>query len=453
MPYIQHTPEDIARMLRTVGVETLDELFDALPAEVRAAAPLHLPPPLDEPQLLRHAGERAFQNRGAEGVCFLGGGCYDHFIPPAVDALSGRGEFYTAYTPYQPEASQGILQAFFEYQTLIARLTGMEISNASLYDGASALAEAALMAHALGRRKGKRILVSGAVHPEYIQTLETYLRHIDVTVEILPLRDGVTDASAVAGRCDKDVAAVAAASPNGYGLLEDLGPLAEAAHGCGALLIAVADPVGLGILKPPGAFGADIVVGEGQGLGNPMSFGGPHFGFLAAREKAVRSLPGRVVGMTQDSRGRRGFVLTFQTREQHIRREKATSNICTNQALCALRAAVHLALLGPEGLQGVAARCADNAHALAERLCALPGVSLRFPGPFFKEFLLRLPGDAEDIARGLSRRGFHVGPSPGRWNPELGDCLLVAVTERRTSEEMEALHKALGEELGGSGRA
>jgi glycine dehydrogenase subunit 1 len=447
MPYIQHTQDDLARMLKAVGVRSIDELFETLPQEARFSGPLDLPEPMCDMELMQHIAGIEKEILARDGVCFLGGGCYDHFIPAAVDELSMRAEFYTAYTPYQPETSQGVLQVFFEYQTLMARLTGMDISNASLYDGASGLAEAVLMAFAAARKKKKRVLVSQAVHPEALQTLRTYTLHAGLSVETVPLSDGVTDPKALALLLGDDVACVAAASPNVFGLVEDFGPLAEAAHDAKALFVAVSQPLALGVLAPPGAFGADIVTGEGQALGNPMSFGGPHFGFITAREKFVRSMPGRVVGLTDDSQGRRGFVLTFQTREQHIRREKATSNICTNQALCAIRATVYLALLGPQGLRNTAARCAIRAHELVERLCTIKGVERRFPGPFFLETVLRLPTAAETVARRLARRNIFVGPVLDQWFPDMGDCLLVAVTEKRTDSEMDLLCNALSEEL------
>ncbi len=447
MPYVQHSAADVEKMLKTIGVRKIEDLFAHIPQEVRFKGDLRLPEPLSDMEALRRMASLASANRSSQGVCFLGGGCYDHFVPSAVDLLSMRGEFYTAYTPYQPEASQGMLQVFFEYQSMMAALTGMEISNASLYDGASGLAEAALMAWSAQKKKKPRILISSAIHPEYAAALRTYSRHLGVSVESIPLAGGVTDPAALAKMAGQDAACVAAASPNVFGLVEDLEPLASAAHAMGALFIAVSDPVSLGLLKPPGGFGADIATGEGQGLGNYMSFGGPHFGFLTAKEDFVRSMPGRIVGMTEDGKGRKGFVLTFQTREQHIRREKATSNICTNQALCALRAALYLALLGPDGLRKTASLCASRAHKLAERLSSVPRVELRFKGPFFKEFALKLPCDAATIIRRLARRGIYAGPSLGEWFPDMADTMLVAATERRTPEEIEMFREALDEEL------
>ncbi len=446
MPYVQHSPADVEKMLKTIGVSRIEDLFAQLPRETRFSGDARIPGPMSDMEVLARMKSLAAANRGLQGACFLGGGCYDHFVPSTVDQLSMRAEFYTAYTPYQPEASQGMLQVFFEYQTMIARLTGMDISNASLYDGASALAEAAITAWTSQKRKKRRILVSSTIHPEYIATLKTYTTHQDVLIETIPAAGGVTDAAALSRLAGPDVACVAAASPNFFGIVEDLEPIAQAAHSCGALLIALSDPIGLGMLRPPGEMGADLVAGEGQGLGNYMSFGGPHFGFLAAREEFVRSIPGRIVGMTEDAAGMKGFVLTFQTREQHIRREKATSNICSNQALCALRAAVYLATLGPDGLRRTANLCAARAHRLADRLGSVPGISLAYKGPFFKEFALKLPGDAATIVRRLSRRGIFAGPVLGEWFPDMADCMLVAATERRTNEEIDLFREALEEE-------
>ncbi len=390
MPYLANTAEDQRAMLDAIGIASLDELFSPIPSELRLGRPLDIPPALTELELTQRLTQLAGRNVAAgQKACFLGGGSYDHFIPAVVDAIASRGEFYTSYTPYQPEASQGNLQAFFEYQTLIARLTGMDVSNASLYDGASAAAEAVLMAvHATGRR---RIIVARSVHPEYRQVLATYLSHLDLELVTLETPGGTLRPEDLAAALDDQSACVLAQQPNFFGALEDPEALAAAAHAAGALFVVAVDPISLGLLKRPGDYGADIVVAEGQALGNPMAFGGPYLGILACREQFVRRMPGRIAGQTVDRRGRRCWVLTLQTREQHIRREKATSNICTNQGLFALRATVYLAALGPQGLGEVAGLCLQKSHYAARQLVERAGLALRFERPFFKEFVVRAP--------------------------------------------------------------
>ncbi|MFO0892108.1 MAG: aminomethyl-transferring glycine dehydrogenase subunit GcvPA [Isosphaeraceae bacterium] len=439
MAYIANTPEDVQVMLRSIGLDSLDQLFDMVPAEFRLRRPLDVPPALSEFELTQQVTRLLARNQGADQrVCFLGGGCYDHFIPAVVDNLASRGEFYTAYTPYQAEASQGTLQATFEYQTLITQLTGMDVSNASLYDGGSAVSEAVLMAISSTGRSGK-VVIPETVHPEYRQIVETFLAHLEPKVATVPAPNGVADPKQLAAAIGEDTAAVVLQYPNFLGQLEDVEALVKAAHDRGALAIVSVDPLSLGLLRRPADYGADIVVAEGQGLGNPMSFGGPYLGIMACREAYLRKLPGRIVGQTTDRHGRRCWVLTLQTREQHIRREKATSNICTNQGLLALRSSIYLAAMGPGGLRQAAELSTRKAHYAAERLAAVPGLRLAFPGPFFKEFVIRSAKEPREVLAEVGRRGYHGGIALGRWYPDLADAILVAVTEKRTREEIDGL--------------
>ncbi|QBS37981.1 aminomethyl-transferring glycine dehydrogenase subunit GcvPA [Thermaerobacter sp. FW80] len=443
--YIPHTDEDREAMLAALGIASVDELFRDIPPELRLGRPLDLPPALTEPELVAHLEALAAANPGTTKVCFLGGGVYDHFIPSVVPYLAGRGEFATAYTPYQPEVSQGTLRAIFEFQTMIAELTGLDVANASMYDGATALAEAAFMAVNIARRE--RIVVLGGVHPEARQVLQTYAAGQALPVTVVPVdpEQGTTDLAALdrvlaAG----DVACVLIQQPNFYGCLEPAPEIARRAKGAGAMVVVSADPVSLGLLEAPGRYGADIVVGDGQSLGLPMAYGGPHFGFFACRAEYVRRLPGRIVGRTVDRRGREGYVLTLQTREQHIRRDRATSNICTNHSLMALAATIHLAALGPRGLRQLAELCLHKAHYLAERIEALPGFRRVFRAPFFKEFVVACQRPGFDPAAAALDAGYLVGPDLGRWEPGRRGQLLVAVTERRTRAEMDGLVAAWG---------
>ena len=437
VPYVPHTDQDRQKMLAACGLTSVEELFADIPEAVRLHRELDLPAPLSEIELVAHLEALAAKN--AAVTCFLGGGYYDHFVPAVVEAVTGRSEFYTAYTPYQPEISQGTLTAIYEFQTMIAELTGLDVANASMYDGASALAEAAVMAV---RKTGRGlVVVAGSVHPEYRRVLATYLTPRGVEVEELPWRDGVT----VIDDPGQATAALIVQQPNFFGCLEDMEAMERAAHAAGALLVVCADPVSLALLKPPGEYGADIACGEGQSLGLPMSFGGPGLGFLAARADLVRHLPGRVVGATRDTRGQRGFVLTLQAREQHIRREKATSNICSNQALCALAATVHLSALGAVGLAGVAQLCAAKAAYARERVAAVPGFSAAFAAPFFKEFVVKSAYPWEKVSGVLAAHGLAAGPELGRFYPELSGHFLVAVTEKRTRADIDRLGAALSE--------
>jgi len=446
MPYLLNTPEDRDAMLATIGVGSVDDLFAPIPAELRLGRPLQVPPAMPEMELTRHMQALAEKNRG--GVCFLGGGAYDHFIPSVVDAVAGRSEFYTAYTPYQAEASQGTLQAVFEFQTLMAQLSGLEVANASLYEGGSAVAEAVLMALGVTGRTGE-VLIAESVHPEYRATLRTYVANLNCRVRELPTPDGYLNPDDVKAAVNDDTVCVIAQSPNFFGHLESMAEIGAAARKVGAPFIASFDPVGVGILKRPGEYGADIAVAEGQGLGVPLGFGGPYLGILACRNEKeyLRKIPGRLVGQTVDRNGKRCWVLTLQTREQHIRREKATSNICTNQGLLALRAAVHLTALGPQGLKETAELCLRKAHYAADVLGAAPGVKLKFATPFFKEFTIIVPGDANALLAKLRGRGWLAGLPLGRWYPQHAGAITIAVTEQRTKAEIDGLAAALRESL------
>jgi glycine dehydrogenase subunit 1 len=444
-PYLPNTEADRRAMLAELGLDSVEDLFRDIPEKVRFRGRLDLPPALSEPELLAHMKALAGRNADAsEWVLFLGGGAYDHFIPSVVGHVIGRSEFYTAYTPYQAEVSQGVLQSIYEYQSLITRLTGMDVANASMYDGASAMAEAALIACAATRRK--KVVVPSTVSPEYRETILTYTagQKIEVAVAPYDAETGTADLSELEKLVDDDTAAVLLQHPNYFGCLEDPGEVSRLAHGVRALFVVGVDPVSLGVLKPPGEYGADIALGEGQPLGNPLSFGGPYLGFFAATEKLIRRMPGRIAGATVDKDGDRGFVLTFQTREQHIRREKATSNICSNEALNALAAAVYLTAMGREGLVEVAKLCLHKARYARERLSALPGFRTPFGAPFFKEFVVSGPRPLEDLNRSLASRRMLVGPDLGRHYPELEGSFLVAVTEKRTRAEIDGLADGLG---------
>jgi glycine dehydrogenase subunit 1 len=443
MRYLPNTPDNQRAMLETIGAGSIEDLLVKVPAKVRLSRPLALPPALAESDLVAELRGLAQRNADADGwVCFLGGGAYDHYVPSPIDHLISRGEFLTAYTPYQPEASQGTLRSIYEYQTMIAELTGMDVANASMYDGASSLAEAVLMAvSATGRRE---VVLAGGVHPLHRRVAATYCGGPAVRLRDVPAPAGVLDLEAARRALNGKTAALVLQTPNFYGCLEDVAAAADLAHAAGAVLVVSADPVNLGVLEAPGRLGADIVVGEGQGLGVPLSFGGPYLGVFAAKREFVRRVPGRLVGATVDLDGRRGFVLTLQTREQHIRRARATSNICTNVALCALMATIYLATLGKRGLVRVGELAMAKARYAADRLAAVPGVALRFPeAPFFKEFALRLPRPPDRVVARLARERILAGLPLKTFDRRLADCLLVAVTEKRTKGEIDALAAAL----------
>ena len=447
MRYLPTTGEERRAMLDVIGAGSIDDLLVGVPAKARLAQPLALAPALAESDLVRHLRELAAQDADADSyACFLGGGSYDHYVPSPINHLNSRGEFFTAYTPYQPEASQGTLRTIFEYQTMMAELAGMDVANASIYDGGSSLAEGALMAHAVTSRP--EIVLAGGVHPLHRRVVATYCAGPGLRLRDVASPDGVLDLDAAGKLVGGKTAAFVVQSPNFYGCLEDVRAAAEIAHAAGALLVVSADPVNLGVLEAPGRLGADIYVGEGQGLGVPMSYGGPNLGVFAAKQDLVRRMPGRLVGATVDVDGERGFVLTLQTREQHIRRAKATSNICTNVALCALMATIYLSLLGKQGLVKVGELSAAKAHYAAERLTAIPGVSLRFRVPFFKEFVLALPKPPERVAARLVKDRILAGVPLKSFDRRLKDCLLVAVTEQRTREEIDRLATALAKAVG-----
>jgi len=441
--YVLNTDGDRRVMLDRIGAAGAGDLFRDIPDGVRLRRPLDLPHPMAEPGLHRHLRELAGENLNLDDyACFLGAGSYDHYVSPLVDQLLLRSEFYTAYTPYQPEISQGTLQATFEYQSLICALTGMDAANASLYDGASALAEAALMA--CEETKRGKVVISGATHPEYRATVRTYLKHRGIEVAECPDTGGVTDAGLLARLVDGRTAAAIIQQPNFFGCLEEAPEIGEAARRHNSLFVVCADPVSLGLLEAPGEYGADIVCGEGQGLGNHPGFGGPYLGYLACRQKLVRRLPGRLVGQTLDKRGRRGFVLTIQAREQHIRREKATSNICSNEALCALAATIHLCWLGKEGLRRVAELCLQKSHYAHRLITSHKGVQASFKAPFFKEFAVRLEEDPEEVNRRLLQSRIIGGLDLGRFYPGYAGQMLLCCTEQRTREEIERLAAGIG---------
>jgi len=439
-PYLPLTERDREAMLATIGADSVEALFADVPEGVRLRRPLDLEPPLSEQELVAHLEELASRNvHVGREVSFLGAGIYDHHVPAIVDAILQRGEFLTAYTPYQPELSQGVLQAIFEYQTAICELTGMDVSNASGYDGATVAADACYVAkHATGR---SRVVVTEATSPQVRQVVKTYAPGFGLDVVEVPHDGGTTDPDAVAAAAE-DAAAVVFQQPNFFGCLEPAPDLAAAAAGAGALPVAHVDPMSLGVLEAPGAYGCALAVGEGQSVGNNLAYGGPHYGFLAAKAEFTRRMPGRIIGETTDAEGRRGYVLTLQTREQHIRREKATSNITTNQTLLALAGLITLAWLGPQGLRETGETCMGLAAYARERLAD----RVLFPErATFKEFAVRVGRNATDVIRDARERGVHPGYALGRDYPGMDDALLVAVTEKRTPSEIDRLADVLAE--------
>jgi glycine dehydrogenase subunit 1 len=441
LPYVPNTDRDRAEMLREIGVNSIDDLFKDVPDDLRVSEGLNLPGPLSEAELVRHMRSLASMNRATDDVLsFLGGGIYDHVVPAVVRHVTGMPQFYTAYTPYQAEVSQGTLQSIYEFQSLISRLTGMDVANASMYDGASAAAEACLMS--VGLKKLRRIVVAGSTNPALRAVVATYLEASDIEIVELPCPDGVTDPE-VLEESIEGAAAVVVQHPNFFGLLEPVDAISAACARADVPLTASVDPVSLALLRPPSEYGATIAVGEAQSLGAPVAYGGPLLGFMATSRRHIRRLPGRIIGATTDSSGRRGFVMTLQTREQHIRREKATSNICTNQGLVALGAAVHLSVLGRKGLRDVAVHTTAKAHYAARALGAVPGVRLKFQGPFFREFVVELPIPAHAVKEELGRAGIWPGISCGCYYEGMENCLLVSVTERHTRGDIDSLASAL----------
>lgn len=426
--YVPHTAAEREEMLRTIGLETIDELYADVPPEVKLAS-LDLPEGLSELQVTREMESLAQKNKVYRTI-FRGAGAYRHYIPAAVRAIASKEEFVTAYTPYQAEISQGILQAIFEYQTMICELTGMAVSNASVYDGAAAAAEAVAMCVERARTVA---LISASAHPDVLRTIKTYCCGAGTEVIVIPEKNGTTDLDALRAALSEKSACVYLQQPNYYGLLEDAESAAKLAHEAGAKLIMGVNPIAQAVLKTPAEYGADIAVGEGQPLGLPLSFGGPYLGFMACTEKLMRRLPGRIVGETVDHDGRRAFVLTLQAREQHIRREKASSNICSNEALCAFTASVYMAVMGPDGMAEAAHQCFDKAHDLAEKLCAVPGFAMKYKGAFFHEFVTTYAGDSEALMAALDRRGILGGYPLG------GGDILWCATEMNTREEIDEL--------------
>jgi glycine dehydrogenase subunit 1 len=467
MSYVPHTEPEKRRMLDALGLSSIDSLFEAIPAELQLQRPLAIPPPMSEIELRRHFRELADCDEDvSRRPCFLGAGLYDHYVPSIVATVTGRSEFATAYTPYQPEMSQGTLQTIYEFQSMVAHLTGMDVANASMYDGASALAEAVLMAADLTGRSD--IVLPRTVHPSWRRVVETYVAALDLHLisgetgvrdrsgatqggsgvrggapaALTPHPSSLTPASSL---ITERTACVVIQQPNFFGGVEDLREIGDLAHRAGALLVVAANPIALGLLPAPGDEGADIVVGDGQPLGLGLNFGGPLVGFFAGRQEHLRRMPGRLVGVTTDTDGRRGYTLTLQTREQHIRRERATSNICTNQGLCMLAATTYLATMGPAGMREVAEQCLRKAHYARDRITEIPGFAPAFSGPFFHEFAVRCPIPPRQIYHTLRERGIVGGYALGRDYPELSDCMLFCVTEKRTRAEIDALAEALAD--------
>jgi glycine dehydrogenase subunit 1 len=438
MNYTPHTEEDVRKMLDVIGIGSTEELFGPVPEKLRLKE-LDLPPGISEMEAVSLVNDLAARARAdAPALSFIGGGAYEHFIPSVVDAMISRSEFYTAYTPYQPEVSQGTLRAIFEFQTMICELTGMEVANASMYDGSSALAEAVLMAVRI--TGGSRVLLPRSLHPFYKEVVKTYVHGIGLEIVEIPWSEaGTLDLEALDQELRADTAAVVVQNPNFLGVLESLSEIGDLVNRSSAAYIAAVNPISLGVIAPPGDFGADIVVGDGQPLGIPLSFGGPYVGFFATRDKHVRKMPGRVCGQTTDVDGKRGFVLTLQTREQHIRRDRATSNICTNQTLCATAATVYMASLGPRGLEEVGMLNWNRSHRARKALTDLKGVHDRFPGNSFNEFVVETDKPALETLAALEARGISGGIDLGRFYPELDRCILTCVTETKTDTDVDRL--------------
>lgn len=447
MPYIPHTPEDTQEMLTEIDASTIEDLFDEIPQSLRYSGFQEIAAGINEMDMLNTANALANTNRN--GVCFLGAGCYEHHIPAAVWDIASRGEFLTAYTPYQAEASQGTLQLLYEYQTMICELTGMEVANASMYDGATALAEAVLMAvRANKKSKSNRILIAGTIHPNYRETIDTIVRNQQIEIITLPFDDkqGTTTLDALEQYTGEDITAVVVAQPNFFGCLEQVDRISDWAQNNKAISVACVNPTSLALLNPPaswGEHGVDIVCGEGQPLGSPMGSGGPFFGFLSTRMAHVRQMPGRLIGCTVDKDGKRGFSLTLQAREQHIRRAKATSNICTNQGLLVTAATIYMSLLGSEGLRQVASQCHQNTHDLVQALTKISGVELVFQAPYFHEAVIKLNKPVKEVLLALSDAGITGGYSLENNYPQLTNTLLVCATEMRTTEEIAYYAKTL----------
>ncbi len=435
MAYIPNTNADREEMLKAIGVSSFEELLKNIPQELRLRENINIPARLSEFEVFNEIKKLENNNKPTSGqISFLGGGSYDHYIPSAIASITGRSEFYTAYTPYQAEVSQGTLQAIFEYQTMVCRLTGMDIANASMYDGGSALAEAALLATDFTGRN--EIIIAGKIHPDYLNIIRTYCEGQDIIITEVTSSRGAIIPEKLKSSVSEKTAAVIIQHPNFYGCLEDADEVGKIAKSAGALFIVTVDPISLGILAPPNDFGADIVIAEGQVFGVPQSFGGPYLGIFAAKEYLLRKIPGRISGITVDADGERGFVLTVQTREQHIRRDKATSNICTNQALVMLTATVYLSLLGKQGLHEVANLCLQKSHYLADKLSGIDGVHLKFNCAYFREFVIETPKPSHQVLKYMSDKGILAGIPLSKFDPK-DNGILVAVTEKRTKAEMD----------------
>ena len=447
MSYISLSDKDRKEMLASIGVSSTEELFNCIPEAVRLKRPLDLPPSLAELDLIKEIESLGEKNAYAGFLSFLGGGAYDHFIPTVVDYLSARGEFVSPYTPYQPEVSQGTLQIIFEFQTLVCQLTGLDIANASLYDGATGAAEAVLMTQRLTRKS--KVLVARTLHPQYLEVIRTYVKNLGLSVETIPYgSDGRLDREALSRGVDDNTCGVVFQSPNFFGVCEDVKFISDTAHERKALSAAVVtEALSMALLEAPGRLGADIVTGEAQSFGIPLSYGGPYLGFMSCRKEFIRQLPGRISGQTKDVEGNRGFVLTLATREQHIRRERATSNICTNQALCALRATIFLESLGKEGLRELALQNTRKAAYALDVLTGIPGLKRKFQGPAFNEFVLEFPKPWAQVNEGLKARNILGGLDLGAVDPELSNCALLCVTELKTRTDIDRLARALEEVL------
>lgn len=440
--YIPTTPDELQEMLGAIGVKTIDDLFAEIPPELRLQGELNLPAGMSESEMARKVTRLAETNETVDkNVCFLGGGAYDHIIPAVIDHLLLRGDFFTAYTPYQPEVSQGTLQCIYEYQSLICGLTGMDQSNASLYEGATANVEAINMATAHTSRN--KILVLQTVNPEYRRVISTLNGALGVEILTVPFEDGAVDPARVQELMSDKIAAVVMQYPNFFGSIEDIERISEIAHAAGALSIVCANPIALGLIEAPGKLGADIVTGEGQPLGIPLSYGGPYLGFLAAKKALLRRMPGRIVGRTKDIDGKIGFVLTLQAREQHIRREKASSNICSNQALMALNATIYMSLMGSDGIREVAQQSFQKAHYMKRELAKVSGISFPFTGSFFHEMVVKIPNARKVVAK-MAKKGIFAGIPLDTWFTSLKDCVLIAVTEKRSKDEIDNYCNMLG---------
>lgn len=447
MSYISLSDKDKKDMMARIGITSVDELFKTIPHNIRLKRKLEVPSPLTEIELIRRFEEIGAQNKYRDCISFLGAGAYSHRIPFIVDYLSSRGEYVSPYTPYQPELSQGTLQVIFEFQTLISQLTAMDIANASLYDGASGAAEAVLMAQRLKDRP--KVLIPRTLHPHYQRVIRTYVENLEVEIEEIKYTEtGEADLKDLKKKLDERTFAVLVQSPNFLGVVEDIETISGLAHSAGALsIVVIAEALSLGILEAPGNLGADIVTGEGQSFGIPLSFGGPYLGFMSCSKEFIRQFPGRIAGQTRDLDGKRGYVLTFSTREQFIRRERATSNICTNQALCALRATIFLETLGQEGLREFAWQNIQKAWYALEKLNRIKGIKRRFSGPIFNEFVLDFPGELTKVEAALEEKGIIGGLGLGEFYPELEHCLLVCVSEIHSKDDIDLLAESLEDAL------